>query len=105
MKIGKQENSDVTLEKLTKDEKKRLTKHPMYQELTSQYDVEDQFEQWFGNFDKLEKDDVWKKLPDRDKALAAMVEQDRIQGIVRPETQRMAAFDDPTDEDNMNYLA
>lgn len=77
----------------------------MYQELTSQYDVEDQFEQWFGNFDKLEKDDVWKKLPDRDKALAAMVEQDRIQGIVRPETQRMAAFDDPTDEDNMNYLA
>ena len=64
----------VELDKLNKEEKKRLVNHPMYKELSSQYDVEDQFEQWFGKFDNLEKDDVWKRLPDSDKALAALIE-------------------------------
>ena len=77
----------------------------MYQELTNQDDIEDQFDQWFGDFDQLEKYDVWRKLPERDRALAARIEQDNKKGIVRPETQRMAAFEDPTDQENMNSLA
>ena len=79
--------------------------HPIYQDITGQNDVEERFDQWFGKFDELEKSDVWKKLPDREKAFAVQMEQDRIQGIVRPEATRMSAFDDLTDTDNLNYLA
>ena len=67
--------------------------------------MEEVFDEWFGKFNDLEKEDAWRRLPDREKRLASQLEQDRVQGIVRPEHQRLAAFDDPTDMDNMNYLA
>lgn len=101
----KKRKPPVDLATLTEKEKERLKEHPIYRDISGNYDVEKVFRDWFGRFDELEKTDIWMQMPDKDKAWAVQMERDRVAGVVRADAPRMRAFDDPTDQENMNYLA
>jgi len=56
----------------------------MYQGITQNDNIKEIFDEWFGRFHELEKDDVWKELTDAEKIWARQQEEDRLRGVLKP---------------------
>ena len=79
----------------------------LYQKITDQYDVNKEIRNWYDEFDGLEKEDVWRKLPAEERAFATQLAKDRVAGLVDEVAvqRKMGPFDDMTDAENMNFIA
>ena len=91
---------------IDKAELRKLYQQPIYQGLLTSYDPHSIFLEWFHDFHKLEKEDVWEQLNPVEREFAYQQEQDRINGVKRVQDPlaKKRAFDDVSDPSNMGFL-
>ena len=49
----------IDLTKINNNDMEELKQNDIYQSISSNYNVNEVIKQWFGNFEELEKADVW----------------------------------------------
>ena len=80
----------------------------IYQNLSHQYDVNKVFKDWFGNFDELEKNDLWRTLTSEEQTQAVLAEHARKLGKNVKKSVDLdvfkRAFDDCTDPENIGII-
>lgn len=97
---------DDLLSKLTKQELNNLKSHKIYTGLSNEYHVDNVIQDWFGNFENLEKDDAWRNLSVAERAYAVQREKEKIEGVKNyVEIEQVgSAFNDASDENNLGLI-